>query len=466
MDFGVLPPEVNSGRMYAGPGSSPMMAAATAWDRLATELSAAATHYQDVITELTSQAWQGPTATTMAAAAAPYVAWMSTTATQAEQAATQARAAAAAYEAAFTATVPPPVIATNRTTLATLIATNILGQNTPAIAANQAEYAAMWAQDAGAMYSYAAASAAATTLTPFSPPPQNTNPTGATTQAAAVAQSTGTAAGNSAGSALQALAAPAAATGAVPAPIQALIDGWLDFTGTPLISSLNQLVGSGGLTSTLLAAPIWDSSAMQFLQFIGMLNAAGVNGGVWGEAAAAAALPAAALSSEVSGAGLGGTLVGSTGPVSASLGQAASIRGLSVPQSWAAAPALAGGASPAIRLASAAALPNAGGMPAALGAPLMGGLPPVAGAVNASQGTTTRSNYLPRMTVLPQTGDKPPARHGDASQWVSAQEVIADTAAGLTDEERAERDELRQEIAELALERDAVAFLLREVSRS
>ncbi|WP_264069201.1 PPE family protein, partial [Mycolicibacter terrae] len=32
MDFGMLPPEVNSGRMYVGPGSSPMMAAATAWD--------------------------------------------------------------------------------------------------------------------------------------------------------------------------------------------------------------------------------------------------------------------------------------------------------------------------------------------------------------------------------------------------------------------------------------------------
>ncbi|WP_141249127.1 PPE domain-containing protein, partial [Mycobacterium avium] len=27
MDFGALPPEVNSGRMYAGPGSGPLMAA-------------------------------------------------------------------------------------------------------------------------------------------------------------------------------------------------------------------------------------------------------------------------------------------------------------------------------------------------------------------------------------------------------------------------------------------------------
>ncbi|MEB3072035.1 PPE family protein [[Mycobacterium] vasticus] len=465
MDFGVLPPEVNSGRMYVGPGSSPMMAAAAAWDGLAAELSTAAANYQAVITELTGQAWQGPTATTMAAAAAPYVQWMGTTAAQAEQAASQARAAAAAYEAAHAATVPPPVITANRTTLATLVATNLLGQNLPAIAANQAEYGAMWAQDAAAMYGYAAGSAAATTLTPFNPPPQNTNPTGDANQTAAVANA-GATTGSTAASALATLAGPTAAQGVVPAPIQSLIDGWLGFTGTPLISSLNQLVGSGGLTSTLLAAPIWDSSAMQFLQFIGMLNAAGVNGGVWGEAAAAAALPAAALSSEVSGAGLGATLAGSSGPISASLGQAASIRGLSVPQSWVASPAFSGTTSPAIRLASAAAVPNAGAMPAAMGAPMMGGLPAVAGAVNASQSGETRSRYLPRMKVLPTAGEKSDARFGDADKWVSANEVIADAANKLTDQELQERDELRQEIAELALERDAVAFLLREVSRS
>ncbi|HEU0191955.1 MAG TPA: PPE domain-containing protein, partial [Mycobacterium sp.] len=46
MDFGVLPPEVNSGRMYAGPGSGPMMAAAAAWDELAGELESAASSYR------------------------------------------------------------------------------------------------------------------------------------------------------------------------------------------------------------------------------------------------------------------------------------------------------------------------------------------------------------------------------------------------------------------------------------
>ena len=112
----------------------------------------------------------------MAAAAAPYAAWMNTTAAQAEQTANQAKAAAAAYEAAFSATVPPPVIAANRAQLASLVATNFLGQNTPAIAATEAHYAEMWAQDAAAMYGYAGSSAAATQLTPFSGRPENTNP--------------------------------------------------------------------------------------------------------------------------------------------------------------------------------------------------------------------------------------------------------------------------------------------------
>lgn len=96
MDFGALPPEVNSVRMYAGPGSAPMVAAASAWNGLAAELSSAATGYETVITQLSSEGWLGPASAAMAEAVAPYVAWMSAAAAQAEQAATQARAAAAA----------------------------------------------------------------------------------------------------------------------------------------------------------------------------------------------------------------------------------------------------------------------------------------------------------------------------------------------------------------------------------
>ncbi|MBS9533825.1 PPE family protein, partial [Mycobacterium sp. M1] len=189
MDFAMLPPEVNSARMYAGAGSGPMMAAAAAWDRLASMLGSAASSYRSVVSELADGIWRGPSSASMTNAADPYVTWMNTTAAQAEETATQARAAAAAFEAAFAATVPPPAIAANRATLLALIATNFFGQNLPAIAANQAEYAEMWAQDATAMYGYTAGSASATALTPVSPAPQTTNPAAASAQAAAQAGS-------------------------------------------------------------------------------------------------------------------------------------------------------------------------------------------------------------------------------------------------------------------------------------
>ena len=175
-DFGALPPEINSGRMYTGPGSGPMMAAAAAWDGLAAELSTAASGYSSVIDELTSAPWLGPASRSMMAAVTPYVSWLSAVAAQAEETASQARAAAAAFETAFTMTVPPPVIAANRVLLMTLIATNFFGQNTPAIAATEAQYMEMWAQDAAAMYGYAASSAIATELTPFIDPPNTTTP--------------------------------------------------------------------------------------------------------------------------------------------------------------------------------------------------------------------------------------------------------------------------------------------------
>jgi PPE-repeat protein len=87
----------------------------------------------------------------MAAAVAPYVTWMSSTGAQAEQTAAQAAATAGAYEAAFAMTVPPGVVAANRAQLVALVATNFLGQNTPVVAATEAQYGEMWAQDAAAM---------------------------------------------------------------------------------------------------------------------------------------------------------------------------------------------------------------------------------------------------------------------------------------------------------------------------
>src|SRR6516164_10548885 len=188
MDFAFLPPEINSARMYTGPGSGSMLAAAGSWDALAAELGTTAETYESVVSGLTTLHWRGPASESMMAAADPYVSWLYTTAEQTRQTAMQVRAAAVAYEQAYAMTVPPAVVTANRAQLMALIATNFFGQNTAAIAATEAQYAEMWAQDAAAMSGYATASAAATTLTPFSYPKQTANPAGLAAQSAAVAQ--------------------------------------------------------------------------------------------------------------------------------------------------------------------------------------------------------------------------------------------------------------------------------------
>jgi PPE-repeat protein len=170
-DFTFFPPEINSALIFGGAGPGPLLVAATAWDGLASDLSAAASSFRSVVSGLASGPWSGPASLSMAAAATPYVGWLSAAAGQAEAAASQARAAATAFESAQTATVLPAAVTANRVSLATLIATNILGQNTPAIALTELDYLEMWAQDVGAMVGYhAGAASAAATLPSFSLP--------------------------------------------------------------------------------------------------------------------------------------------------------------------------------------------------------------------------------------------------------------------------------------------------------
>lgn len=139
----------------------------------------------------------------MLEAATPYISWLSAAAALAEQTSDQAKAVASAFDAAFAMTVPPAAIAENRAQLLMLIATNFLGQNTPAIAATEAGYAEMWAQDAAAMNGYAGFVATSSQLAPFSEPTQTTDQTGLAQQQAAVAAAAAEAAGTDAPTATQ-----------------------------------------------------------------------------------------------------------------------------------------------------------------------------------------------------------------------------------------------------------------------
>ncbi|WP_343571998.1 PPE family protein [Mycobacterium sp.] len=166
MSFSLIPPEINSALMYSGAGSAPLLEAATAWDELAADLEATATQYQTAVTNLTTGTWLGPSSAHMASAAEPYIAWLQSTATEAAQTGTQAKAAAAAYQTAYSSMVPPPVIAANRAALTTLVSNNFLGQNTGAIAQNEADYLEMWIQDALGMDTYQHASTGASAALP------------------------------------------------------------------------------------------------------------------------------------------------------------------------------------------------------------------------------------------------------------------------------------------------------------
>ncbi|OBJ85463.1 PPE family protein, SVP subgroup [Mycobacterium asiaticum] len=342
MDFALLPPEINSTRIYTGPGSGSLLAAAAAWDEVATELYAAASAYQSVISTLTAGPWTGPSSAAMVAAAAPYVTWLQGTALQAEETAAQATAAAVAYETAFAETVPPPVVAANRLLLMTLVATNFFGQNTPLIALTETQYADMWAQDTAAMQGYAGASAKATTLSPFTEPAATTDPAGSATQSTAVSQAAGTAAGNAQSSvanaaqafsavpnSLSSLAAPAAAADAVD-PIQVL-----DILGDLSGLFLDPGIGTAGLsTDAVLAGAALPYDINGY--FVGLHTDDIVSGwaGVesWPGTAAVPPKPFPVI-----------TNVGST--ASAGLGEARTIGALSVPPGWTT-------AAPATRLAT------------------------------------------------------------------------------------------------------------------
>ncbi len=366
-DFGALPPEINSGRIYTGPGSAPLLAASTAWSALASELQTTAAGYASTITELGSS-WTGPSSTAAASAAAPFTTWLSSTAAQAEQTAAQAQAAVAAYEAAFAASIPPPVIEANRALLAALVATNFLGINTPAIAATEAAYAEFWAQDAGAMYAYAGAAGAASQLTPFADAPATTNDSGQATQAASTAQAAASAPADSTSDILAFLTQlntqlttlntditgfGTQLTAAETAFINSLgITGTLPTSVTGGLSSIGKLFTAlNGSISTFLAGPFsplgFTSGALRsFYQASISIPSLGV--GIQGigpllhptpiTGALSPLLHSGLLSGSYSGAGAAETL--------ASVGRAGYIGSLTVPQNWAA-------ATPAIRTVAA-----------------------------------------------------------------------------------------------------------------
>src|SRR3984957_3453331 len=333
IDFAMFPPEINSGRMYAGPGAGPMTAASAAWDALADDLYLGAAAYGYPFSALTSS-WLGPSSVSMAPAAATYVSWITATAAQAALTAAQATAAVAAYEAAFAMTVPPPVIAANRALLLALVATNFFGQNTPAIMATEAEYVEMWAQDAAAMYGYAGASLAASALTPFTTPPETTTPSGLGGMAAAVTQAVSTSAGT--GAQTVAPLSSTALPGALPGFASTVASS---STSTSPLSSLTTLTPSSAVTSGTSLVSGAASSVSMATSGVSMLGSAGSLMNMFGPLTATFG-QSFQMSGSVMSTGLGSGAGALSSPgmggtaVTATAGRAASLGAMSVPQGW------------------------------------------------------------------------------------------------------------------------------------
>jgi PPE-repeat protein len=378
IDFSALPPDVNSALMYSGAGSGPLLAAATAYANLAAEVSATANQWESIISLLTTEQWTGTGAAAAAAAAQPIVSYLTETAATLEQASTQATASAAAYEAAFAATIPPPMIAANEAQHAALVAANVaaLGTLTPLILLNEAEYAEFWTQDATAMATYQATSMASGILTPVTPLASTTDPG---VQTAAVANI-------AAAPAVQAAAIPVQSTG-----ILQSIDGLL---GTP--SFLNATNGAVNTAAWFVGNTIPTAVSL-------------------GHTLAGATVPAAAVGDVVPDAGAAGVVEGTMvrsvmpmagmgfgGAATAGMGESALVGKLAVPATWSA-------AAPAAELASATAPLGGSGWTAAadeaaaggMGAPGMPGMVGGAGAKGA--GAFAGPRYGTKPIVMPKS---------------------------------------------------------------
>ena len=406
--FTLYPPELNSALMFAGAGSGPLFVAASAWQGLATDLAGAASSFDSVVTGLTNGPWSGPASLSMAAAATPYVAWLSAAAGQAEAAAAQARAAATAFESALAGTVPTAAVAANRSQLLALIATNILGQNTPAIAMTEFHYMEMWAQDVAAMLGYhAGATGVAAALPSFSLPPVSlaglsglsglTGLLASTPLTGVVSQVTGLA--TSATSALTSALSPALS------PVVGAV--------SPAVSSVSALASSAPVGEISQLSQIVMYPASMAMSPIMMAAQAGMSAHPELAGATAAGLAGADAPKFVGDTvpkGLGGG-VGGLGGATGGLGNARLVGAMSVPPTWQ-------GSTPARMVSAAmsglgsempAAAAMAGGqagtgmmpMPMPMGAGAGGGM---AGGMMGRGGASPNHVVQNRPSVVPRTG--------------------------------------------------------------
>jgi PPE-repeat protein len=229
--------------------------------------------------------------------------------------------------------VPLPAIAENRAELATLVANNFLGQNTGAIATNEANYLDMWIQDALGMDTYQVNSQAASALPAQVAAPQVAS--GAVPAAASAAAAPADATSTIITGLLQDLAELFGVTGAGPTSLSA----------TDLVSWLGTVATSVAGNPTAALLPV------QATYYMGMLGSTPArmfmsSGSSSGSSAAGSSLASSTdtlmenvgkfidgkMGSVMSG--VGGQLSSWGSRISAGMAAAQHLGGLSVPNAW------------------------------------------------------------------------------------------------------------------------------------
>ncbi|WP_110796999.1 PPE domain-containing protein [Mycolicibacterium llatzerense] len=285
-DAAAMPPELNHTLLSTGDLGASLTTAAAGYESVADMLMAEITA-MGINTSTTAMiGWQGAGGVAMQMSAADFMAVCAAASAWVRVGQAQAMEVTAAHTVAVQSMIPAEVCLTNRSTQAGLVASNILGQNTPAIVGLDAQYfGEFWVQNATARTGYGSvvttAMAALSVPGPFSPTASNP-----ATAAASIAQTAATEGGNTAMQASQ-KSAEQIANGplrdAASAPSSA--QGMMSSMGGQMSSMLGQLGGQfGQVTQMGQQLPQMLGQAPQMLS--GMLGQFGQMGGP------AAAVPA------------------------------------------------------------------------------------------------------------------------------------------------------------------------------
>jgi hypothetical protein len=92
-------------------------------------------------------------------------------------------------------------------------------------------------------------------------------------------------------------------------------------------------------------------------------------------------------------------------------------------------------------------------------------MPPVGSMVNAPRNGAAGRRSESRLKVIPQMAAAPGVHERTPDRGMKPNGRASDALGALSERERDELDELRKQVAELAMRRDAAALLIREAIR-